>query len=166
MLNYVTTLVCIVNRDGIPLAGIINRPFMEEEPVMYGVVETGDIYGLEPTVATGRSEKRVTVSRSHAGDANDVVAKYFAPKKSLPAGGAGYKSWLVLTGKADAYVHTTKIKTWDLCAGHAIIEAAGGRVTDRSGNELKYLRDVPASKNGLVSALVKSRQKGYVQKLA
>merc|ERR1712200_124869 len=109
MLNFVTTLVCVVdNKTGRPIAGVIDRPFMEQEEAMIGVVPTHEIINLDVKQASGEAAKKVTVSRSHAGNANDVVKKYFSPSTSLPAGGAGYKSWLVLTGAADAYVHTTK----------------------------------------------------------
>lgn len=164
MLNYVTTLVCIV-KDGEPIAGIINRPFMEKEKVMYGIVPTGEVVNLTPTIAKGENINKVTVSRSHAGDANDVVKKYFFPKVSLPAGGAGYKSWLVLTGAADAYIHTTKIKTWDLCAGHAMIAAAGGDVVDRDGQKLLYRKETPVFSNGLVASLSKIKVNRYVSDL-
>jgi len=164
MLNFVTTLVCIV-KDNKPIAGIINRPFMEKEKVMYGIVESGEVVNLTPTSAKGEKANKVTVSRSHAGDANDVVKKYFFPKVSLPAGGAGYKSWLVLTGAADAYIHTTKIKIWDLCAGHAMIAAAGGDVVDRDGNELLYKKDKPVFSNGLVASLSVAKVNSYVRDL-
>lgn len=164
MLNYVTTLVCVV-QNGEPIAGIVNRPFMEKEDVLWGIVPTKEL-NLVPKKAEGAAADKVTVSRSHAGDANDVVAKYFSPKTSLPAGGAGYKSWLVLTGAADAYIHTTKIKTWDLCAGHALVLASGGLVTDRSGSQLVYDKDNPAFKNGLVLSLTPEKTRSYVSKLS
>jgi len=164
MLNFVTTLVCIV-KDDKPIVGIINRPFMEKEKVMYGIVPTGEVVNLTPIPAKGENANKVTVSRSHAGDAKDVVKKYFFPKVSLPAGGAGYKSWLVLTGAADAYIHTTKIKIWDLCAGHAMIAAAGGDVVDRDGAKLSYREDSPVFSNGLVASLSRTKVKNYVRDL-
>ena len=41
----------------------------------------------------------------------------------------------------DAYVHVTKIKKWDICAGDAILRALGGKLTDLDGKEVDY-RDV------------------------
>ena len=38
----------------------------------------------------------------------------------------------------DAYVHVTKIKKWDICAGDAILRALGGRLTDLDGKEVDY----------------------------
>ena len=42
----------------------------------------------------------------------------------------------------DAYVHVTKIKKWDICAGDAILRALGGKLTDLDGKEVDYSRDV------------------------
>ena len=38
----------------------------------------------------------------------------------------------------DAYVHVTKIKKWDICAGDAILRALGGKLTDLDGKEVDY----------------------------
>ena len=71
----------------------------------------------------------------------------------VSAGGAGYKTWLVLTGKAHAYIHVTAIKTWDLCAGHALLKTVGGDITDNAGNKLVYTKEAPKFKNGLIAAM-------------
>lgn len=52
----------------------------------------------------------MTISRSHTGEGGNVVEKYLEGHQTLLAGGAGYKSLLVLDGKAEAYVHVTAIK--------------------------------------------------------
>lgn len=44
------------------------------------------------------------------------------------AGGSGYKSLRVLNNTAAMYVHKTRIKKWDVCAGDAIMRAAGGHM--------------------------------------
>ena len=55
------------------------------------------------------------------------------------AGGCGCKMTRVLSGEADFYPFpgfgTSK---WDVCAGDAIITAAGGSVVDRLGNRITY----------------------------
>ena len=44
----------------------------------------------------------------------------------------------VCTGNVDLYLHTTHIKKWDLLAGHAIVLAMGGTVTDLDNNLIDY----------------------------
>ncbi len=65
----------------------------------------------------------MVVSISHKGDVEKYVSEkmgHGASVKVYDAAGAGYKSLEVVKGKADAYVHTTKIKKWDTCAGASV----------------------------------------------
>lgn len=52
----------------------------------------------------------MTISRSHTGEGSNVVEKYLEDHIVRKAGGAGYKSLLVLDGEAEAYIHVTAIK--------------------------------------------------------
>jgi len=44
----------------------------------------------------------------------------------------------VAGGEADLYPRFGRTMEWDTAAGHAILDAAGGRVTDLEGAELRY----------------------------
>lgn len=50
----------------------------------------------------------------------------------------GYKTLQVIKGDADAYVHVTRIKKWDICAGNAILKAVGGQMTTLNGASIDY----------------------------
>jgi len=164
MLPYVTTLMCIVS-EGTPIAGIVGRPFVEE-PIMWGVAIEGEksLHGVEMKRPGAEQEKLVTVSRSHTGKGKDVVREQLG-KESVPAGGAGYKTYLVLSGQVDAYVHVTAIKTWDLCAGHALLKSVGGDITDKDGKELRYVKEKPKFENGLIASLDTAKIQSYAEKL-
>jgi 3'-phosphoadenosine 5'-phosphosulfate (PAPS) 3'-phosphatase len=54
------------------------------------------------------------------------------------AGGAGFKLVEVIEGRADVYLHEGPIRKWDVCAGEALLRAAGGRITDYQGAEHAY----------------------------
>ena len=52
---------------------------------------------------------------------------------------AGIKLARVARGEADVYPNTYPlVHDWDACAGHCLVVAAGGRVTDLRGRELVY----------------------------
>ena len=44
----------------------------------------------------------------------------------------------IAEGAADLYPRHGPTMEWDTAAGHAVLAAAGGRVTDLSGAELRY----------------------------
>ena len=48
------------------------------------------------------------------------------------------KFCVVATGEFDLYVAEPRACEWDIAAGHAIVEQAGGEVTDFEGNEILY----------------------------
>ena len=48
------------------------------------------------------------------------------------------KFCVVATGEFDLYVAEPRASEWDIAAGHAILENAGGIITDHEGNEITY----------------------------
>jgi len=65
----------------------------------------------------------------------------------------------VINGSIDAYVHTTKIKKWDVCAGNAILNAVGGQMTTLTGQSLDYSdTENPQNTDGLLATLRKHRE--------
>jgi 3'(2'), 5'-bisphosphate nucleotidase len=63
---------------------------------------------------------------------------------------------LVLEGEADGYIFASAgCKRWDTCAGEAILEAIGGKLTDVFGNQVTYEfeADTYLNKYGVVASL-------------
>ncbi len=52
--------------------------------------------------------------------------------------GSSIKFCLVASGQADLYPRFGRTMEWDTAAGHAVLAAAGGRVTDAEGTPLTY----------------------------
>ena len=66
----------------------------------------------------------------------------------------GYKTWEVIKGEASAYVHVTRIKKWDICAGNAILDTVGGKMTTLQGDTIDYsAAGDPVNDNGLLAVL-------------
>jgi 3'(2'), 5'-bisphosphate nucleotidase len=56
----------------------------------------------------------------------------------VPAGSAGHKAGLLLTGDADMYVHKIGLKEWDTCAPETIARSLGWHVCRLDGSEHVY----------------------------
>ncbi|XP_050723397.1 Golgi-resident adenosine 3',5'-bisphosphate 3'-phosphatase-like isoform X2 [Eriocheir sinensis] len=163
--EYVTTMVCVAVR-GRPTIGVIHKPFSQStawawvgKAVSPSLRQAGNQAALKDDTA------HIIVSRSHAGDVKAVATSAFGDKiEVIPAGGAGYKTLAVVEGKADAYVHSTIIKKWDLCAGNAILEALHGNMTTLQGKNLDYgSQDEYKNEGGVLATL--TNHSFYLQKL-
>lgn len=78
-----------------------------------------------------------TVSRSHL----DVATEAFLgrlPVAARAACGSALKLCRVAEGSADVYPRLSPTCEWDICAGHAVLAAAGGTVVDPAGEPLHY----------------------------
>ena len=95
-----------------------------------------------PIIPDTSDNVRITYSRSHAGDVDNIVESAYDGSKikieKIVSAGSGYKSIRVVQNEADVYLHTTRIKKWDTCAGNAIVNAVGGAMTDLKGQQIKY----------------------------
>ena len=79
----------------------------------------------------------VAVSRSH-GDARTeafIAARPGAVRREL---GSAVKFGRVAEGEVDIYPRLSPTCEWDVAAGHAVVTAAGGRITDSSGAPLHF----------------------------
>jgi len=52
--------------------------------------------------------------------------------------GSSLKFCMIAQGEADIYPRFGQTSEWDTAAGHAILIAAGGNVTDLQGQRLRY----------------------------
>ena len=55
-------------------------------------------------------------------------------------------------GEADIYVNTyAAFHDWDICAGHVLVEEAGGKVTGIGGEALQYGSEGAWQRQGLLA---------------
>jgi len=82
----------------------------------------------------------VVASRSH-GDAAALDAFLAGRKVALQvSAGSSLKLCLVAAGEADLYPRLGRTMEWDIAAGHAVLAAAGGRVTEIDGRPMGYAK--------------------------
>jgi 3'(2'), 5'-bisphosphate nucleotidase len=95
----------------------------------------------------------VVSSRSH-GDA-DTLRSFLADRRvaSSTTAGSSLKFCLIAAGEADLYPRFGRTMEWDTAAGHAVVAAAGGRVTQLSGDDLTYGKPDFANPHFIVAGL-------------
>jgi 3'(2'), 5'-bisphosphate nucleotidase len=77
------------------------------------------------------------VSRSHGDDRTEafIAQRPGAIRSEL---GSAVKFGRVAEGLADIYPRLSPTCEWDVAAGHAVVTAAGGRITDSKGANLRF----------------------------
>jgi len=127
---------------GMPVLGVVYAPALQR---MYaGALGAGawlEDHGVRRAIrcrevpADGLT---VVASRSH-GDAAALDQFLQGRKvKSVTSAGSSLKLCLVAGAEADLYPRLGRTMEWDIAAGHAVVAAAGGSVSDLSGVPLHY----------------------------
>ncbi len=140
-----TVNVAIV-AGGAPIAGIVSAP--KQHKVWRGVVGHGaerlrmlaDGADQPQAIRARRwpAERGVAVvSRSHLDPATEAFVAKLGPV-SRDESGSAIKFCRIAEGAADVYPRLGTTCEWDVAAGHAVVVAAGGIVTDRQGAPLKF----------------------------
>jgi 3'(2'), 5'-bisphosphate nucleotidase len=144
-----TVNLAIVTR-GVPIAGIIAAP--KRGQVWRGVagVQAERLRLLDDgadqpqkihTRGWPRQGAVATVSRSHLDAATEAfIVSLGSPTRN--ASGSAIKFCQVAEGTADVYPRLATTCEWDVAAGHALVVAAGGAVTNPQGLPLAYGRAV------------------------
>lgn len=79
----------------------------------------------------------VMASKNHRSEKTDTFVERLTVKKLLPTG-SSLKLCRVAEGAGDIYPRHSDTMEWDIAAGHAILEAAGGQIYDLQQNQLRY----------------------------
>jgi 3'(2'), 5'-bisphosphate nucleotidase len=87
----------------------------------------------------------VVVSRSHLDPATEQWIERHHVAERRPAG-SSLKFCTIAEGEADVYPRLGPTMEWDTAAGHAVLQAAGGCVTDLDGRPMHYGK--PDFRNG------------------
>ena len=146
--EFTVNLALVTN--GMPLLGIIGAPALGL--IWRGLVgrgaerlTTGDASArvAEP-IHTRRIPARgapwiVAVSRSH-GDPRTEAFIESRPGAIRQALCSAVKFGRVAEGGADIYPRLAPTSEWDIAAGHAIVTAAGGKITGAKGSDLHFGR--------------------------
>ena len=92
------------------------------------------------------------MSRSHHSPTVDAIRQKLGSTGEVRSGSVGLKLGLICEGRAHIYIHAgAKTNQWDTCAPEAILKAAGGTITDTSGQPLEYNISQVRNMNGIIA---------------
>ena len=138
--EFTINAALIIDRK--PIAGIINAPDKNRLFYSFGFSNSFELNnGLKIKLNCKKKSKdneinAVAYSNKPKPEIVAIYKKYnitnFTRMKS------SLKFCVIASGEFDFYAAEPRACEWDIAAGHAILEQAGGLVTDFNGNEINY----------------------------
>ena len=128
---------------GLPVLGVLHSPVTGRTFAGCGpgtaIVQAGDA-SPQPIRARRPPPQGLVVVASRSHGNKPALSAYLEdfPVAELRLMGSAIKFCLIAEGQADLYARLGPTMEWDTCAGHAILEAAGGSMTTLSGAKLQY----------------------------
>ena len=138
--EFTINAALILNKK--PVAGIINAPDKDRLFYSYGSSNSYEINnGLKTKLICEKKSKQneinaISYSNQLKPEIIEIHKKYnitnFTKMKS------SLKFCVIASGEYDFYAAEPRAQEWDIAAGHAILEHAGGIITDFNDNEICY----------------------------
>ena len=135
------TLNAALILDKIPAIGIIYAPSKKRLFFSYGHSNSYEFSNdkevkLIDKKKVNNNVKAVSYSEKLKPDILKFHQKFNV--KSFDKMKSSLKFCVVATGEFDLYIAEARACEWDIAAGHAIVEHAGGKITDFEGNKILY----------------------------
>lgn len=149
--NFTVNIALI--EDGRPVAGAVAAPPTGE--VWYTqqgeALKRGfdDLDGLPVHVRPwpGKPAALALISHTMSSDTLDALKRDYRFERSQPLD-SSIKLCRIAEGAADIYPRHGPTMEWDIAAGHAVLEAAGGRLTTLDGRPFDYGKAGDGFRNG------------------
>lgn len=145
--NEFTVNLALVT-DGVPLLGIVGAPALgliwrglvgrgAERLIISSDAPASPVPIHTRTMPVAGKPWVAAVSRSHGDERTEafIDSRPGAVRKTT---GSAVKFCRVAEGGADIYPRLSHTCEWDVAAGHALVTAAGGKVTDAAGKALRF----------------------------
>lgn len=137
--------VVVLPVDGRLVAGRVGAGAFVEEP-------SGQRRALGVRPTSRFADATMVVSRSHRPPIIEPLRKRLGIGVMQPCGSVGVKIARIVLGEADLYVHDGPgMKHWDTCGPQAILEAAGGTMSDLLGQPIDYASSEIRLRRGVVA---------------
>ena len=138
--EFTINAALILNKK--PVAGIINAPDKNRLFYSFGLSNSFELSNKSKTELTCKKKSKeneinaVAYSNNPKPEITAMYKKYnitnFTRMKS------SLKFCVIASGEFDFYAAEPRACEWDIAAGHAILEHAGGIITDFDGNNINY----------------------------
>lgn len=140
-----------------PIFGIIYNP--TENILYYGArgegsfVKKADLTArLKVSDKIDISEAKIYISRFHFGEAEKQAIRQLGIRNIVTCG-SSKKICLIASGEGEVNINLSdKTKEWDICAADIILSEAGGKLTDRNGEDFIYNKKNPRNLNGYAAS--------------
>ena len=137
--EFTLNAALIINKK--PLIGIISAPAKKRIFYSYGVSNSYELIDNNEISLINKKKntngiKAVSYSNELKPKIKDIHKKYKVSSHQKMK--SSLKFCVIATGEFDLYVAEPRACEWDIAAGHAILEQAGGKITDFDGNEILY----------------------------
>ncbi len=141
-----------------PVLGVVLEPIQDR--VTYAVlnqgcyVVQGEHQPVKCHVSTCLALDSAVLTTSHMNPNKPPkpVVRKLQPRTVHQTYSAGVKLALVARGEVDLYVNDyPEFHDWDVCAGHILVEEAGGTVTEFDGGVVQYGRVGSKRRGGMVA---------------
>ncbi len=157
--HFVISIALVENHQ--PVLGVLFNPvtdelfyaargkgaFLNEQPIRCSIKDTP----REMIILNSRSETRIGLW-SRFGD-------LFGELRAI--GSVAYKLGLTAAGKADIFASLRPKNEWDICAGHCLVNEAGGQLIDLGGKPVTYNNAKTLITPGLIAGNLEAVQKTF-----
>lgn len=137
--------------DHLPVLGVLYNPVTQE--TFTAVRGEGTRLNGTEVRCSGKSDPReMAIVSSRTETRHGLWSRYKdAFSELIPFGSVAYKLGLTAAGRADVFVSLRPKNEWDICAGHCLINEAGGKLLDLKGREVTYNNKRTRISPGLVA---------------
>ncbi len=142
--DYVVSIGLAV--EGEPALGVVFAP--EADALYSGVVGVGVWKNGAPTGFSDRPLAEAIIAVSDTEYERELARCGLGNMQ--PSGSIAYKLARIAAGEADATFTINPRSEWDIAAGMALVQAAGGTVTRRSGSRIPLNATRPRIRRGLI----------------
>ena len=137
--EFTLNAALILNKK--PKIGIITAPAKKRVFYSYGLSNSYELIdGHEISLINKEKKNQELTAVSYSNELKTEILEIHKKFKinSYQKMKSSLKFCVIAAGEFDMYVAEPRACEWDIAAGHAILEHAGGKITDFNGDEILY----------------------------